>query len=252
MRAVRPDDFRAPLKSGQAAVGFGYVTDAGTFAAGELIGEDAGRWLHIGAENAHRHFVAPGFSGAPLFDPQSRAVVGMAVAVDTGQGVRVAYAIPAPLLQQAFPPLARPYQGLNAFDATTRVYFHGRDTYIAEICGKLAEKPLVAVIGPSGSGKCSVVKAGILPRLEEEGSTLVLSIRPLSRPWRQLARALAAQLYPRADLGERLEQADEIEARLIAKPGYLTDRLSALLSDSPWERLGDVRLGPYQVSSIAP
>ncbi len=56
----------------------------------------------------------------------------------------------------------------------------------------MRRKPLVAVIGPSGSGKSSLVFAGLFPRLYQEGNWYIASFRPRDRPF----RALAATLIP--------------------------------------------------------
>jgi len=83
----------------------------------------------------------------------------------------------------------RPYSSDDA-DA-----FFGRDTEIAEICGRLrrGERELF-VIGPSGSGKSSLVVAGVLERLKKSvasGEELrIICIRPGERPASRLSEAL--------------------------------------------------------------
>jgi DNA-binding SARP family transcriptional activator/WD40 repeat protein/energy-coupling factor transporter ATP-binding protein EcfA2 len=58
-----------------------------------------------------------------------------------------------------------PYKGLRAFDEADAADFHGRDELVATLLTALSERRFVAVVGPSGSGKSSVVKAGLLPKL---------------------------------------------------------------------------------------
>lgn len=58
-----------------------------------------------------------------------------------------------------------PFRGLYSFRATDQEFFFGRETLIEHLHGKLAEHNFLAVLGPSGSGKSSVVMAGLLPRL---------------------------------------------------------------------------------------
>lgn len=64
-----------------------------------------------------------------------------------------------------------PYKGLIAFDAKDRGDFFGRDTLLAELLDALrfqANQPrFLAVIGASGSGKSSVIMAGLLPALQD-------------------------------------------------------------------------------------
>jgi WD40 repeat protein/tetratricopeptide (TPR) repeat protein len=63
------------------------------------------------------------------------------------------------------PDAACPYLGLNAFTPERADVFFGRQTLIDELIGKIGDLHLLAVVGQSGSGKSSIVLAGILPRL---------------------------------------------------------------------------------------
>jgi WD40 repeat protein/energy-coupling factor transporter ATP-binding protein EcfA2 len=65
-----------------------------------------------------------------------------------------------------------PYQGLQPFEQEQSVFFFGRDKQVQEIFRKLNEKPFVAVIGASGSGKSSVVRAGLIPRLNKDSDLI--------------------------------------------------------------------------------
>jgi WD40 repeat protein/DNA-binding SARP family transcriptional activator len=71
-----------------------------------------------------------------------------------------------------------PFLGLATFDAAHAEYFFGRERLVAELVARLVGSPLLAVIGPSGSGKSSAVRAGLLPALS--GGAL-----PGSERWRQ-------------------------------------------------------------------
>jgi WD40 repeat protein/energy-coupling factor transporter ATP-binding protein EcfA2 len=62
-----------------------------------------------------------------------------------------------------------PYKGLLAFSKEDANFFYGRDTLIQEIVSQLKNTSFLAVVGASGSGKSSVVKAGVLPQLETKG-----------------------------------------------------------------------------------
>ena len=93
----------------------------------------------------------------------------------------------------ATPPVICPYKGLASFDRDDAEYFFGREGFVAELVARLVGAPLLAVVGPSGSGKSSVVCAGLLPALA--GGVLPGSqhwplavIRPGAHPARELAR----------------------------------------------------------------
>jgi DNA-binding SARP family transcriptional activator/WD40 repeat protein/tRNA A-37 threonylcarbamoyl transferase component Bud32 len=88
-----------------------------------------------------------------------------------------------------------PYKGLRAFKESEADDFHGRDALVEELIETLASTRLIAVVGPSGSGKSSLVRAGLLPALRSgaiEGSTgwLVAEMFPGTHPFEELEAAL--------------------------------------------------------------
>lgn len=101
-----------------------------------------------------------------------------------------------PMLQPEIPDEHCPYVGLDSFDDRNHHLFYGRDQLIDELLNQLLVSRLVTAIGPSGSGKSSVVLAGLLPRLkagELSGSALwnyYPVIVPGSAPLAALARLL--------------------------------------------------------------
>src|SRR4051812_35538769 len=86
-----------------------------------------------------------------------------------------------------------PYKGLAAFDVDDSPYFFGRERLVAELVARLVGAPLLGVVGPSGSGKSSVVRAGLLPALARgvlPGSATWPQhvIRPGEKPFNELRR----------------------------------------------------------------
>jgi len=61
--------------------------------------------------------------------------------------------------------VACPYKGLASFDIDDPEYFFGRERLVAEMIARLAGAPLMGIVGPSGSGKSSALRAGLLPAL---------------------------------------------------------------------------------------
>jgi WD40 repeat protein/DNA-binding SARP family transcriptional activator len=62
-----------------------------------------------------------------------------------------------------------PYMGLVAYEESDADYFFGREDLVAELTARLAGTPFLTVVGPSGSGKSSLVRAGLLPSLKAGG-----------------------------------------------------------------------------------
>lgn len=143
-----------------------------------------------------------------------------------------------------------PYRGLEPFREEDEHFFVGREAFVRTLLEKIGQRPLVGVVGASGSGKSSVVLAGLVPSLRQRADGRVWEIgvmRPGPHPLRQLA---AVFLPPDTNLEEfdriavlkkRAEQlasgeitlADVIDTTLERQPG--TDRL--LLVVDQWEEL---------------
>ena len=90
-----------------------------------------------------------------------------------------------------------PYPGMRPFEESDNHRFFGRDAEIDEIKNQLRLHPFVTVIGPSGSGKSSLVFAGLIPALRRtqsfgNGDWNVRRMRPGENPWSTLDELLAA------------------------------------------------------------
>jgi energy-coupling factor transporter ATP-binding protein EcfA2 len=93
--------------------------------------------------------------------------------------------------------LVNPFPGLRPFEAAETHLFFGRDGQSSDIVARLERQRFVAVVGPSGSGKSSLVRAGLLPMLEggfmaSAGSFWRFAVmRPRNDAIRSLSVALA-------------------------------------------------------------
>jgi TIR domain len=94
-----------------------------------------------------------------------------------------------------------PYRGLLQFREEDAPLFFGRESTTARLHGAIRRNSLVAVAGASGSGKSSILKAGLIPRLrrEQEVTWEILSITPTERPFHALAGAFVRLLHPDED-----------------------------------------------------
>ncbi len=110
------------------------------------------------------------------------------------------------------PTTPNPYRGLRAFEEADAGRFHGRQHLIEELCSALREpeRRLLALVGPSGSGKSSVVRAGLLPALRAgaaPGSArwFITSMTPGNRPFEALETALLRVAFnPPTELVDQL------------------------------------------------
>ncbi len=201
-------------------MGFPAGADAGAPARGSVRGSDAGGWHHVEADQSYGRTIAPGFSGAPaIADGPGRRLLGMLNA--TSPQERRGVLIPVTALMRAWPPLAEPYRGLEAFREEDAPYFFGRERFAALLWRSFERHPLILLVGPSGSGKSSLINAGFLPRLRAERRWRLVRFRPGDRPIAHLARELVGALKPGIDA---LALADETATRpktLLSGPEQL-------------------------------
>ena len=118
----------------------------------------------------------------------------------------------------------RPYPGLRPFEKEEWAIFFGRERMIDEVIGRLAESRLVLIHGVSGSGKSSLVKAGVLPKL-------ALQYRRHGAPWLTCEmRPSGGPLWNLAAEFARLEgRGDDLE-RISAIAGAFNARSASLAS----------------------
>jgi Trypsin-like peptidase domain len=163
---------------GFTVLGFPAGHPEGVWSSGLIRGEQGTRWFQLQSTPGEQR-IAGGFSGSPVWEAQSGAVVGVTVAADRGD-TTTAFLIPIDqvlALDAALLPC--PYQGLRPFDEEHAAMFFGRDEEADALLAAIDRAPVVAVAGPSGAGKSSLVRAGLLPRLRAAG-TPVVDLRPVS------------------------------------------------------------------------
>src|SRR5262249_8150989 len=131
-----------------------------------------------------------------------------------------------------------PYRGLDAFREEDAAFFFGRgspsepESPIGQLVQRIRDHPFVMLVGRSGSGKSSLIYAGLLPALRRERDRFwnVLSLRPGPTPLQAVARALS----PRS--GD--EGAAEYAKRITKEADELRTGASELLSHMIREELG--------------
>ncbi len=121
--------------------------------------------------------------------------------------------------------LENPYKGLRAFTETDADNFYGRNALIQELFTRLSDtsdlERFLAVVGPSGGGKSSVVKAGLVPALRRGGlpgseNWFVVDFAPGAHPWEEVESALLrVAVNPPESLLNQLQEGDRGLLRAI-------------------------------------
>ncbi|NLF55873.1 MAG: toll/interleukin-1 receptor domain-containing protein, partial [Thauera phenolivorans] len=140
-----------------------------------------------------------------------------------------------------------PYPGLAPFQAADAAVYFGREEEQRRCLDALAQmrryggERLLVVVGASGCGKSSLVRAGVLPRVARMPDWRVLGpMRPLRRPDEELARVLAAAQAPPGQAaagqapgrrGERHDFGDD--AAVAAATGDIGVALAAAFASAP-------------------
>jgi serine/threonine protein kinase len=115
-----------------------------------------------------------------------------------------------------------PYAGLSSFQESDAGKFFGRSREIAAMVTRIRDRPLMAVVGSSGVGKSSFVRAGLVPALKRSGEvweTLVL--RPGRKPLEALAALIQPMVATAANLADEMEEQKKLVDTLRREPGHL-------------------------------
>ncbi len=118
--------------------------------------------------------------------------------------------------------LSSPYVGLAAFQPADAERFFGREALVDELVTRLSRRRFLAVFGASGAGKSSLLRAGLIARLEAAAKSLVILVVPGVYPLRECAIGLAAHTG---------RTAAQVLADLLADPRNLTVTLLEALAD---------------------
>ena len=173
------------------------------------------------------------------------AVSGGAVGVAGAQVVRIenlyvgAAASIAPT-KPAGPIPSCPYPGLAYFGPQDASRFFGREQAISALVAAVAKRSFTALVGASGSGKSSVVLAGLAPRLDAQGgwrSTYFrIGTEPDKNPFAALARALEPLTGERG-LSDKLEEVQKLAQKLAVGSISLTNYIGQCRAANAGKRI---------------
>jgi WD40 repeat protein len=121
-----------------------------------------------------------------------------------------------------------PYRGLEAFREEDAAFFCGREVLVERLASRVRTAPLSVLVGRSGSGKSSLLQAGLLPALRRDSAVAwqVVMLRPGAEPLMALAAAFDP---PPADAGRARQLAQLNEAAACLRDGRVSLRQLALL-----------------------
>jgi len=115
-----------------------------------------------------------------------------------------------------------PYAGLSSFQENDAGKFFGRSREVAAMVTRIRDRPLMAVVGSSGVGKSSFVRAGLVPALKRSGEVWeTLVIRPGRKPLEALAGIIAPMVATAANLADDVDEHKKLVATLRKEPGHL-------------------------------
>jgi serine/threonine protein kinase len=121
-----------------------------------------------------------------------------------------------------------PYAGLASFQENDAAKFFGRSREIAAMVNRIRTQPMLAVVGGSGVGKSSLVKAGLVPGLKRSGEAWeCVQLRPGRSPMTALASLLNPMMATSNTLADEVERQARVINRLKSEPGYLGATLRA-------------------------
>lgn len=143
-----------------------------------------------------------------------------------------------------------PYKGLAYYREEDAAFFYGREEAAARLVELVRRRHWTAVVGNSGSGKSSLIRAGLLPALRhavKEPWEIVMLV-PGDRPLFNLTAAFMPLLYPGFDDEKRAVKLNEQRELLAGQPAQLKNWITTisriqsfpcrfLLVVDPWEEL---------------
>ncbi|WP_424102709.1 hypothetical protein [Moorena producens] len=123
------------------------------------------------------------------------------------------------------------------FSSNEAEYFFGRDVFIEELFQATQTRNFIPVLGASGSGKSSVVLAGLVPKLVKAGHWQFTHFRPGEEPFLALAQALVPLYVKNQNETKRMAQARELAGYFQNRKIILSDVFATIHRNHPNQRL---------------
>jgi WD40 repeat protein len=140
---------------------------------------------------------------------------------------------------------SHPFVGLRAFEEGEARLFFGRERETEELVQRLGTTPLIMVVGDSGSGKSSLVKAGLVPAFRGGAMADLGGDQPDPRSWHVVT--MRPRGSPFAGLTEAVVEAAQRAERSLADIDHLRERIRRRDAASIRDALSDVAPSPKLV-----
>lgn len=128
-----------------------------------------------------------------------------------------------------------PFRSLRAFEPEDSWLFFGREAEVQDLLVRLYRFPVLAIIGNSGSGKSSLVRAGLIPALHktsdtnsQAGTWRIVVCRPSAAPFDYLAEILPGSLAPELGIQEQTDFITHCREKLPSGGASLRDSIAAI------------------------
>ncbi|MBP5975969.1 caspase family protein [Brasilonema sp. CT11] len=133
-----------------------------------------------------------------------------------------------------------PYRGLQSYDEKDSGLFFGRENLIKQLYQRVVsnKQPFTVVLGASGTGKSSLMKAGLLPRLRQSTEHLLQILDPM-RPGESPLKALVQVCLPLANIitAEELAKDEQALANIVERWSQTNPKTKLLLPVDQFEEL---------------
>ncbi|MCC5617840.1 hypothetical protein LC605_22685 [Nostoc sp. CHAB 5836] len=130
-----------------------------------------------------------------------------------------------------------PYRGLFHFGPDDAEFFFGREVFVEELFAATQTRNFIPVLGASGSGKSSVVLAGLVPKLQKQGYWKFTHFRPGSEPFQALAESLVPLYEPDKNATDQMLQARKLAEYFANGSVPLQDVFSKIKRNYPNHRV---------------
>ena len=129
-----------------------------------------------------------------------------------------------------------PYLGLSSFSIKDADLFYGRQELTKELTQFVKENSFTAVLGPSGTGKSSLVKAGLIPQLQDDPEQ-TWQVLPVMRPGESPLKALAQVILSLEESNAQVHQIEALSAKFYEGSKALISKVLAWKKKHPKKQL---------------